>query len=140
MKVISCTLILSSIALTNAWSINRRSAMSNLFKTVGSAALVTTVQPSISSAAEFTGSYSDPNHPNCKRNIVADGNKVALSGTDGTPGCPVDGSGNSWSLSGEISGENILVDFSPKGGPKNLKGEWDGSGIRWPDGNKWSKK
>ena len=34
----------------------------------------------------------------------------------------------------------IEVDFSPKGGPANLKGEWNpGIGITWTaDGNVWS--
>jgi hypothetical protein len=63
-----------------------------------------------------------------------------LKGTDGNPGCPVDGSGKQWQLTGTVDGNNIFVDFSPKGGPKDLKGEWDVNGIKWPDGNKWEKK
>ena len=35
--------------------------------------------------------------------------------------------------------DTILIDFSPKGGPKNLIGQYDGSGIRFPDGNRWVK-
>eukprot|EP00543_Licmophora_paradoxa_P004296 CAMPEP_0202457764 /NCGR_PEP_ID=MMETSP1360-20130828/14692_1 /ASSEMBLY_ACC=CAM_ASM_000848 /TAXON_ID=515479 /ORGANISM="Licmophora paradoxa, Strain CCMP2313" /LENGTH=142 /DNA_ID=CAMNT_0049077925 /DNA_START=7 /DNA_END=435 /DNA_ORIENTATION=- len=96
--------------------------------------------PLIANAADFTGSYSDPKHPNCLREIVMDGKEAKISGTDGTPGCPVDGSGKQWALSGKVAGDEILVDFSPKGGPKDLKGIWDGSGIKWPDGNKWSTK
>eukprot|EP00541_Cyclophora_tenuis_P002761 CAMPEP_0116564656 /NCGR_PEP_ID=MMETSP0397-20121206/13427_1 /TAXON_ID=216820 /ORGANISM="Cyclophora tenuis, Strain ECT3854" /LENGTH=112 /DNA_ID=CAMNT_0004091269 /DNA_START=99 /DNA_END=437 /DNA_ORIENTATION=+ len=91
-------------------------------------------------ASIFDGSYSDPNHPNCIREITSEGPVAKLFGTDGNPGCPADGSGNKWQLTGKISGKNIFVDFSPKGGPKDLKGFFDGSGIEWPDGNKWSLK
>jgi len=65
--------------------------------------------------ATFSHQYNDPKHPNCKRIVVVkpDGT-VNLSGTDGTPGCPEDGSGNVWRLVGEVEGDKILVDFSPK--------------------------
>ena len=132
---ISSVILLSTFACTNAWSVNRRSVVKNL---VGGAAALVASQPVI--AADFTGSYSDPNHPNCKRNVAVAGESATLSGTDGNPGCPASGDGNAWELSGKVSGDEIFVDFSPKGGPKDLKGVWDGSGIRWPDGNKWSKK
>uniref|UniRef100_A0A7S2A4W8 Uncharacterized protein n=1 Tax=Trieres chinensis TaxID=1514140 RepID=A0A7S2A4W8_TRICV len=89
----------------------------------------------------FNHQYSDPKHPNCKRAVVVKNDVDAfISGTDGTPGCPEDGSGNVWRLTGTVEDNTILVDFSPKGGPANLKGVWDGSGIKWPDGNKWSVK
>ena len=96
-----------------------------------------------SSLVDFSGSYSDPNHPNCQRVIVVKDSAVKLSGTDGNPGCPPDGSGKAWTLTGQVNGDTILVDFSPKGGPANLKGVWDNSspkGIKWPDGNKWTLK
>ena len=83
---------------------------------------------------------SDPNHPNCLREITSLGTTATLAGTDGNPGCPVDGSGRKWELTGKIDNKDIYVDFSPKGGPKDLKGVFDGSGIKWPDGNKWSLK
>jgi hypothetical protein len=104
--------------------------------------------------ADFAGSYSDPFHPNCQRVIVAQdrsklpaGAAVTLRGTDGNPGCPPDGSGAPWTLAGtaDAASGSLLVDFSPKGGPANLRGAWEegeagGSpGIRWPDGNKWTK-
>ena len=34
-------------------------------------------------------------------------------------------------------GERIVVDFSPKGGPKDLPGVWKGNHIEWHDGNRW---
>ena len=77
---------------------------------------------------------ADPNHPNCLRIVSVDGTRASLKGTDGNPGCPADGSGNSWTLTGKVDGDSIFVDFSPKGGPKDLKGVFDGDGIKWPDG------
>ena len=95
------------------------------------------------SNVDFSGGYSDPNHPNCLRNVEVAGPAATVSGTDGTPGCPADGSGKTWALTGKVEGNTILVDFTPKGGPKDLKGVWEESpnaGIRWPDGNLWALK
>lgn len=106
-----------------------------------SAALSTA--PLIANAVDFTGSYADPNHPNCQRVISVQGATATLSGTDGNPGCPADGSGKAWKLTGNVDGSSIFVDFSPKGGPPALKGVWDDAapaGIKWPDGNKWTMK
>ena len=112
-----------------------------------SVAITSTVAPlpvDATSSDPFTGKYGDPKHPNCKREIVvSSSNQARVSGTDGTPGCPPDGSGKPWTLSGTVDGPTILVDFSPKGGPANLKGVYDTSdpeGIQWPDGNKWVKQ
>jgi len=90
----------------------------------------------------IAGYYSDPNHPNCKRIIEVAGAIASLTGTDGNPGCPPDGSGEPWTLVGKVHGNTILVDFSPKGGPSDLKGVYDANepaSINWPDGNKWTK-
>lgn len=92
--------------------------------------------------ASIAGYYSDPNHPNCQRIIEVAGKIASLTGTDGDPGCPPDGSGETWTLQGKIKGNTILVDFSPKGGPSDLKGVYNETapaGINWPDGNKWTK-
>jgi hypothetical protein len=111
-----------------------------------SAALAASPMVANAAPVNFAGSYSDPFHPNCQRVIVKDDKAAASSiltirGTDGNPGCPPDGSGTPWTLTGQVGsdGMSILVDFTPKGGPPNLKGTWDGSGIMWPDGNKWTK-
>lgn len=87
------------------------------------AAMIMTTGPIVSNAIDFAGAYSDPNHPFCKREIfVVDRETVKVRGTDGNPGCPPDGSGTPWELMGRIHGNSILVDFTPKGGPKDLKG------------------
>ena len=99
---------------------------------------------SSSSSSVFNGKYSDPNHPGCLRGIerVRSTTKAKVFGEDGTPGCQADGQKETkkWELEGELRGENeILIDFSKKGGPKNLLGKWTGSGVLFPDGNTWSK-
>ena len=85
--------------------------------------------------------YSDPNHVNCLREILHIGHRVYVHGTDGDPNCPPDGSGDRWELSGKVKDKHVYVDFSPKGGPKDLDGVWEKSpvpGIRWEDGNLWA--
>lgn len=69
-------------------------------------------------ASVFQGSYNDPNHPNCLRKVVVRGKDVTLVGSDSPDGM------NQWVLKAkEDEPGKILVDFSPKGGPKNLLGE-----------------
>jgi hypothetical protein len=138
---VSVALILAFASAANAWVISKDILQKVVSGAAVSAALLTT--PLVSYAAQFDGSFSDPKHPNCLRVIKTDGAEAKISGTDGTPGCPPDGSGKEWFLVGKIQGDNILVDFSPKGGPTDLKGVYDkgpSPGILWPDGNKWSLK
>ena len=108
----------------------------------GTTTTTTTVRTE--NASVFNGKYSDPNHPGCLRGIerVRSTTKAKVFGEDGTPGCQADGQKETkkWELEGELRGENeILIDFSKKGGPKNLLGKWTGSGVLFPDGNTWSK-
>lgn len=143
LKIIALTCF--SVALlqgTSAWTTPR-----NMLQSTAAVATISAViagGPTMVNAVDFTGSYSDPFHPNCKREVQVVSPKLAdVTGTDGTPGCPPDGSGRKWSLIGKIDGDSLLIDFTPKGGPKDLKGVWEPSpvpGIRFPDGNLWSKK
>lgn len=138
-KVLAASaLLVVTFQYTTAWmtqgnSVKKAAAVATL-----SAALVLNTAV----AHDFTGSYADPNHTNCLREVqMVSGNMATLSGTDGDPGCPADGSGEKWSLIGKVDEDSIFVDFSPKGGPKDLKGVWEPEpvpGIRWPDGNLWS--
>ena len=94
----------------------------------------------------FVGEYSDPKHPGCLRSITGDGDVLDVTGTDGSPGCANGETQRPWSLKGELvkipsKRDEILIDFSPKGGPKNLLGKLTPEGgILFPDGNTWSKK
>ncbi|GHP03091.1 hypothetical protein PPROV_000184600 [Pycnococcus provasolii] len=103
------------------------------------ASLVITVTPAAAHAVSiFEGNYADPKHPGCARAIASNG---VVSGTDGTPGCENGEPQRPWNLSGKIfeDEKKIFIDFSPKGGPKDLTGEWVGNGVRFPDGNVWKK-
>ena len=136
--------ICASATTVGAWMVSpqelRRAAAAAF-----TAATVVTTAPLVGHAIDFGGLYKDPNHPNCLREIVVvDRATVTVRGTDGNPGCPPDGSGTPWELTGIINGVRILVDFSPKGGPKDLEGIYDGAtapeSIKWPDGNSWTLK
>ncbi len=107
-------------------------------------------------SSPFTGEYDDPNHPGCLRSVKVVGAPLRGDGT--RPANPIieiagyDGNGSSnvcterptrgdlWKIQGKVKSNTVAsIDFSPKGGPSNLTGEWDGSGIVFPDGNKWTK-
>eukprot|EP00639_Heterosigma_akashiwo_P000421 CAMPEP_0194573568 /NCGR_PEP_ID=MMETSP0292-20121207/9735_1 /TAXON_ID=39354 /ORGANISM="Heterosigma akashiwo, Strain CCMP2393" /LENGTH=974 /DNA_ID=CAMNT_0039424851 /DNA_START=89 /DNA_END=3013 /DNA_ORIENTATION=- len=79
----------------------------------------------------IVGSYTDPHHPGMYRRVFKnEWGRYFVEGTDnGT---------TKWLLPLTVA-ENgqLLIDFSPKGGPKDLVAEWDGSGIVFSDGNKW---
>ena len=144
MKSIACILLVFTLLQsTSGWAIPK----TMLHKAAALATLSAAIAagPAVADTGiNFGGSYADPNHPNCLREVrMITPSQAAVTGTDGTPGCPPDGSGRPWSLTGKVEQDTILIDFSPKGGPKNLKGVWEPSpvpGIRFPDGNLWSKK
>lgn len=135
-----CSLAALAVLSANAWvftpaNIKKAASVATASAIIGGSALVS------NAAVDLSGSYSDPFHPNCQRVISVNGLSTAtLKGTDGNPGCKPGGAGKEWALDGKVDGNTILVDFSPKGGPKDLKGVWEGNGIRWPDGNKWTKE
>ncbi|CAJ1353815.1 unnamed protein product [Effrenium voratum] len=107
------------------------------------------VQPAQAAIARWSGIYDDPKHPGCEREIRKDGDEFVISGTsatDGSKACAEDAPTKKWYLIGKPSGggfggpsDELLVDFSPKGGPKDALAKWDGDGIVFPDGNRWSK-
>lgn len=103
------------------------------------------VQSSSPSSSLFSGSYSDPNHPNCARYISATDTIGQVYGTDaaGGEGVPCNGITDiKWGpLPATIDQTKIVVDFSSKGGPSNLQGQYNSStpAIVWADGNSWPK-
>lgn len=97
-------------------------------------------------SALFSGSYSDPNHPGCARVIVFETDSSAkVFGADaaGGEGATCDGATDvRWGpLPAVVSGSAISVDFSSKGGPSDLSGNYndDTVAIDWADGNSWPK-
>merc|ERR1719223_1122857 len=106
----------------------------------------------------LTGEYDDPNHPNCLRSVKVVGAPLRADGT--RPPNPIievigyDGNGSGkmcsetdrptrsdlWKIEGKMKSNTVAaLDFSPKGGPAGVTGTWDGTGIVFPDGNKWTK-
>mmetsp|Transcript_35360 Transcript_35360/g.84076 ORF Transcript_35360/g.84076 Transcript_35360/m.84076 type:complete len:194 (-) Transcript_35360:62-643(-) len=68
--------------------------------------------------------------------------QVVIRGTDGPGGSCANGDAavKPWSLTGYVNDSgNLFMDFTPKGGPKDLVATYDG-GIKWPDGNTWTRK
>jgi len=103
-------------------------------------------------ASPFTGEYDDPNHPGCLRRVKVVGAPIKGDGTRSpypvieVKGYDGEGRPNTfkdlWSIQGKVLSKNeAVIDFSPKGGPANLlaKISDDGTGIVFPDGNKWTK-
>jgi hypothetical protein len=66
---------------------------------------------------QVLGKYSDPNHPGCKRLISFENNEVVISGSD-----ELDGSKPFRLIARTQPDGSLIIDFSPKGGPKDLKG------------------
>jgi hypothetical protein len=111
----------STVLFTLAFAVGSASAWTagnflRGFATAAGVAGAITFAPLTSDAAEsvFNHQYSDPIHPNCQRVVVVKNEAAIVSGTDGNPGCPADGSGKAWRLTGQVDGDSILVDFSPK--------------------------
>uniref|UniRef100_A0A7S0C8P0 Photosystem II 10 kDa polypeptide, chloroplastic n=1 Tax=Proboscia inermis TaxID=420281 RepID=A0A7S0C8P0_9STRA len=102
--------------------------------------------PSASAAdppgSAFVGTYSDPiNHPGGKRTIrlldkvVGDYQLAEVEGGGGI------GEPKSYVLPAVLVGDRaIIIDFTPKGGPRDFTGVLDGKNIKFlRDGNKWPR-
>ena len=94
------------------------------------------------------GGYADQAHPGCLRVLTRvegarGGGAWELLGGDPPagaegPGCASGELQEPWGpLRVEVVGAQVRADFSPKGGPADVKGRWDGAGIAWGDGNRW---
>ena len=169
MKTFTCSLaLLATAGTTNALVTNQNAAFKsdrrNFFGIIGGATAAAIASAPANAAGgiktgpanPFTGDYDDPNHPNCLRQVKvvgaplkADGSRplyaiVEVTGYDGKSGektCTDRPKREDlWKVVGKTRGGNeAFLDFSVKGGPADLVGKWDGSGIVFPDGNKWTK-
>eukprot|EP00547_Thalassionema_nitzschioides_P006900 CAMPEP_0194199986 /NCGR_PEP_ID=MMETSP0156-20130528/791_1 /TAXON_ID=33649 /ORGANISM="Thalassionema nitzschioides, Strain L26-B" /LENGTH=180 /DNA_ID=CAMNT_0038924943 /DNA_START=88 /DNA_END=630 /DNA_ORIENTATION=- len=107
-------------------------------------------------ASPFTGDYDDPNHPGCLRQVKVvgaplkgDGTRsaypvvevVGWDGKEGAKACTERPNREQlWKVDGKIKNNaEALIDFSSKGGPKDLLAKYADGGIVFPDGNKWTK-
>ena len=94
-------------------------------------------------ASPLEGRYSDPLHPGCTRTVSVTAGKVTGADGAGSDGaCKAGEPVKEWALAATFAkdGQSMKVDFSPKGGPKDVTGTWNGKdGITFPDGNTWAK-
>lgn len=162
MKLCIGTIAVVLLSSCDAFSVNRRNALGAI---VGSAAGLLVADSASAAPAKtgqaspFTGDYDDPNHPGCLRQVKVVGAPLRGDGT--RPANPIievtgyDGKSDSktctdrptradlWKVQGTVNRNNVeaTIDFSPKGGPANLKATYDSSsqGIVFPDGNTWTK-
>ena len=166
MNRVTCIALLATSATTNAL-VNHNKAFTsrrNFFGVLGGAAAIVGTSKEANAAGAiktgpanpFTGDYDDPNHPGCLRQVKVvgapmkpDGSRnlyavVEVTGYDGKNGektCTDRPKREDlWKVTGKTRGnDEAFLDFSSKGGPADLVGKWDGSGIVFPDGNKWTK-
>ena len=48
--------------------------------------------------------------------------------------------GKKWTVRGTYEGKTVTIDFTPKGGPKDVTASYVlGKGLTFPDGNTWKK-
>lgn len=78
------------------------------------------------------GIYSDPNHPAGYRVVRTAGGKINVALQDKPKGEVIE-------LVGKRKGGGYVIDFSPKGGPKNLGVVVEDGKLVFPDGNAWNK-
>lgn len=109
----------------------RRSFIREGAATVFSLGLVQTVSAA-TPEVDASGMYSDPNHPKGFRLVKINGKDVTVVGSD-------IGETPEWELKGKREGASLFIDFTPKGYPKTLEAKFDGSGLSFPDGNRWPK-
>ncbi len=75
--------------------------------------------------------YRDPKHSDAKRYVSVKNNMIYIRGADGP-------SDKEWKVKGKINKDNTtILDFSSKGGPKNIKATIKGRKIVFSDGNFW---
>ena len=134
--------------------IGRRNALGGMMNTAAAAAAVlsgasaaaipkSAEAATLVDASAFVGTYSDPiNHPGGKRTLmllegqtVGDYQMAEVRGGGGV------GEPKSYVLPAVIlGGRAIIIDFSPKGGPRDFTGVLDGKDIKFlRDGNRWPR-
>ena len=87
-------------------------------------------------APSFSGIFTDPNHPQGWR-AVREEKGVAILQLQDEPGAEI------FTIKGDIknagSGTTLMLDLSPKGGPKDVPAVVSEGKIAFPDGNSWKR-
>jgi hypothetical protein len=85
-----------------------------------------------SAEVKMNGQYSDPKHPGMARKVTRSGKFVTITGTDED--------GKKWTVRGTADGGDLRIDFSPKGGPPDIRATAEPTQIKFADGNIWKKQ
>lgn len=123
-------------------NVGRRNA---IIGTVGSTVALLSSSPAFAAQATgpeaFVGTFSDPiNHPGGKRTIRLLEQKIGNYQLAEVVGGGGVGEPKNYVLPAAVIGERIVIDFSPKGGPKDFIGVIDGGDIKFlKDGNRWPR-
>ena len=106
--------------------------MTSLTGSPGAAATLSSRKGGQKTTARLAGTWKDPGHPGCTRKVQLSGNKAFIKGADED--------GKPWKAVGVISGNDVTIDFSAKGGPADVKATYVvGKGLVFPDGNVWTQ-
>lgn len=76
--------------------------------------------------------YTDPNHNMTRKVTYLKDNNIKITGKDSVKG-------KRWSIYGKVNKNKANLDFSPKGGPRNLKATFRKKEIKFSDGNTWKR-
>lgn len=136
-------LAFSANKLQSKHGVNRRDAFIGVAATTV-ATLLSSPAPTLAAqgAEAFVGTFSDPiNHPGGTRTVrlldqkVGDYQLAEIVGGGGV------GEPKNFVLPAAVIGDRtIVIDFSPKGGPRDFVGVLDGKDIKFlKDGNKWPR-
>jgi hypothetical protein len=77
--------------------------------------------------------YTDPNHNMTRKVTYLEDNNIKITGKDSVKG-------KRWSINGKVDkNNNAILDFSSKGGPKNIRAKFRKKEIEFGDGNIWKR-
>jgi hypothetical protein len=145
--IISCIFLVMTASICLAFNANQAANQSisrrEILDGILTAAVATSVVLTIPSSAiaknpsplpPINGIYSDPNHLEGYRIVRALDASNALVTLQDKPNGPV------ISVNGKIAGTTVTLDFSAKGGPKDVVATLVGDDkLSFPDGNTWTK-
>ena len=90
-------------------------------------------------AGGFQGVYADPKHPKGYRVVRESKPGVALIELRDDPDGEVFTVTGATTFDKKTDATTIKIDFSVKGGPKDVPGVYSAGKLSFPDGNVWSK-
>mmetsp|Transcript_34737 Transcript_34737/g.77966 ORF Transcript_34737/g.77966 Transcript_34737/m.77966 type:complete len:230 (-) Transcript_34737:13-702(-) len=137
----SLLLAASSASAFSPQDTSRRQFLGGVASTASTGIAVVLSQPLSALAADaapsFSGIFTDPNHPQGWR-AVREENGVAILQLQDEPGAEI------FTIKGDVkkgagSGTTLMLDLSPKGGPKDVPATVSEGKISFPDGNSWKR-